>query len=312
MRRRARRKNQRSLFFVKLTMFISIISFSLIGISYSYFSEILSIVGTGTSKAYTIFPIPNRIEAEAYIGMYGLQTEDAIDEGGTLNIGWIDYGDWSEYKIVVPYNGFYDWNFRVADLDGGGYFDVYIDGLYVADYTVPNTGDWQNWDNIYSSSATYLEAGEHTVKLDFTGGTMNMNWFEITDPNMNRLVLPVQIEAEDWDDMFGILSQNTTDIGGGENIGWTHDGDWIEYEIYVPYTDSYNFDVRIASSLTTGVIEFQIDDVAIYNSAFPGSGGWQNWTNISFDSNLTSGNHTLKMYVDSRGFNINWYNITRN
>jgi glucan 1,3-beta-glucosidase len=41
--------------------------------------------------------------------------------------------------------------------------------------------------------------------------------------------LPALIQAENWTAMSGLQVESTTDIGGGNNVGFTDPGDWPEY-----------------------------------------------------------------------------------
>jgi len=43
------------------------------------------------------------------------------------------------------------------------------------------------------------------------------------------ILIPGKIEAEDYTSMLGIQKENTTDVGGGENVGWLDPNDWLSY-----------------------------------------------------------------------------------
>jgi len=43
--------------------------------------------------------VPGMVQAENYINMSGIQTEDTGDADGGRNVGWIDNGDWMDYNI---------------------------------------------------------------------------------------------------------------------------------------------------------------------------------------------------------------------
>ena len=72
-------------------------------------------VSTNTSSSGTL------IQAENYNNMAGIQTEACTDEGGGLNVGYIDATDWmAYYNINFPVSGTYKVEYRVASLRGGG------------------------------------------------------------------------------------------------------------------------------------------------------------------------------------------------
>ena len=63
---------------------------------------------------------PFHIEAENYCDMFGISSEDTFDDGGGLNIGWIDAGDWLAFNTDVLVSGSYTVEYRVASLTGDG------------------------------------------------------------------------------------------------------------------------------------------------------------------------------------------------
>ena len=51
------------------------------------------------------------------------------------------------------------------------------------------------------------------------------------------------IEAEDYSDMFGIQSDTTNDDGGGLNVGYVDEGDWIEYSVDVEESGEHQLSI---------------------------------------------------------------------
>lgn len=125
-------------------------------------------------------------EAENWLAMQGVQTENTTDDGGGKNVGWIDTGDWLEYQVNVPVNGNYDITIRVASIAASGAVQIQTNGMLLATLAVPNSGGWQNWTSIRTN--TKLMAGTQTIRLYASGSPFNMNWFEIcfTDNNMSN------------------------------------------------------------------------------------------------------------------------------
>ncbi len=55
------------------------------------------------------------IQAESYTNMQGVQTETTSDVGGSMNVGWINNGDWMAYPAVtIPSAGVYKVEYWVA------------------------------------------------------------------------------------------------------------------------------------------------------------------------------------------------------
>jgi beta-glucanase (GH16 family) len=135
----------------------------------------------GTSTEDGPINIPSTVEAENWTNMSGVQTESTSDNGGGLNVGWIDAGDWMSYAgLKVQASGYYIIQYRVASLNGGGQLSADLNAgttvLGVLD--IPNTGGWQNWTTI--SHTVYLEAGTHSFGIYAASGGWNINWWGIT------------------------------------------------------------------------------------------------------------------------------------
>lgn len=138
------------------------------------------------------FEIPGRIETEEYYLMSGLFCEPTADKDGFLNIGWTDGGDWAEYKISVEKTGTYNLNVRVAGT-GKGLIYFLVDNLLKTAIITPNTGGWQNWQNV--SQEIELEAGDHVLKMLVKIAGFNINWIEISNTTSAKNEIEI-IETE--------------------------------------------------------------------------------------------------------------------
>jgi hypothetical protein len=130
-----------------------------------------------------------------------------------------------------------------------------------------------------------------------------------------RFVLPGLIEAEAFEKQAGLAIEETTDTGGGFNIGYTDVGDFADYKIFVRNEGQYMLNLRVASQNQTGQAGFYlIDEIAneteLVKLSTPITGGWQTWETVSDTFYLPAGIHTLRMKVLNSGFNMNWFNVT--
>ena len=124
------------------------------------------------------------IEAEAYSnsvqlpnGEVGIQATE--DEGGGLNVGWIDAGDWMEYEIEVTEAGNYSVSYRMASESGSSSgVNLLKDGNLVDSVQVPNTGGWQNWQTVTGGNIS-LETGDYVLRFEAPGGGLNLNWIKL-------------------------------------------------------------------------------------------------------------------------------------
>jgi glucosylceramidase len=120
--------------------------------------------------------IPGKIEAENYSAMSGIQTESCSE--GTLDVGWIDTGDWMDYNVNVSTTGSYTVQYRIASPNTTGQIQLKSGSTVLATTNVPNTGGWQNWQTV--TATVSLSAGAQTLRLYASGGGWNINWFEFT------------------------------------------------------------------------------------------------------------------------------------
>lgn len=129
--------------------------------------------GQGTGPAPAI-PIPGTVQAESYTAMNGIQTQATTDAGGGSNVGYIDAGDWLDYKVNVQTAGTYNIQYRVASLNGGGSIQLKSDTTVLATTAVPSTGAWQTWVTV--NATANLAAGEQTLRIAVPVGGYNLNW----------------------------------------------------------------------------------------------------------------------------------------
>jgi hypothetical protein len=149
-----------------------------------------------------------RIEAENWTRVITLPdgevgTEGTQDTGGGTNVGWIDLGDWMEYDLSIAEAGNYQLALRAASQGGSTPgFKVFLDGVWVDQIAVTNTGAWQNWQTI-SGRVIYLDEGQHTLRLEARSGGANLNWIELVATNAQADTLPQADPAITASDLIG-------------------------------------------------------------------------------------------------------------
>jgi len=130
-----------------------------------------------SAETDTVPNITDRIEAEDYVAMRGIDTEATEDEGGGLNVGWIDTNDQLEYILNVPEDGTYTITYRVASASLGGEVKLYTNSALPINTTVlPVTGGWQVWEDVESETFT-LQAGVYRFRIRASEGGFNFNYF---------------------------------------------------------------------------------------------------------------------------------------
>ncbi len=133
--------------------------------------------------------------------------------------------------------------------------------------------------------------------------------YNLMDDNLVHIV-PCLIEAEDYSEMSGVQTENTTDLHGGLNVGWIDANDWMDYSISVPNSGYYKIDFRIASQSESGEFTLRANDTLLASMTVPVTGGWQTWQSISTTVPVYKGNKILHFVAKKGGFNLNWIEIS--
>ena len=251
--------------------------------------------------------LPGRLEAESYSAMQGVQVETTDDSGGGQNLNQIDDGDWMDYNVSVASPGVYSFRFRLANSysDGARFELRQADGTLLTSVEVPRTGGWQSWATIGATAR--LSSGSQTLRIHVIKGGWNLNWLEAAQSRP----LTGRIEAESHDVASDVRPEATTDEGGGQNLGYIDDGDWMDYNVSVASAGLHTFRFRVANQYGNGRIEIRSESGAVLGSVdVPQTGGWQAWTSISATANLTQGSQVLRILAVRGTFNFNWFDVT--
>ncbi|MBN1413324.1 MAG: carbohydrate-binding protein [Spirochaetales bacterium] len=104
--------------------------------------------------------------------------------------------------------------------------------------------------------------------------------------------------------------ENCGDAGGGYNVGWIIDGEWLEYTVNVT-AGTYNITVRVASagSGTIGDLRILLDGAVLGTFSVGSTGNWQSYTDSVLNNVTLAGgtNRILRLEMVNGGdFNINY------
>ncbi len=125
--------------------------------------------------------------------------------------------------------------------------------------------------------------------------------------------LPATLQAEDYCQMKGVRLENTSDQGGGQNVGWISTKDWMAYRVSVPETGQYKVNYRVASLFGGGKLQLENKggQPVLGSLDIPRTNGWQNWRTIEHTVTLQAGEHSLAISALRGGFNINWFKLEK-
>jgi hypothetical protein len=130
------------------------------------------------------------------------------------------------------------------------------------------------------------------------------------------ILQPKRKQAQHYTSMHGIQVEKVADpLGGGSSVAFIEDGDWVCYApVNLAGIKAMAF--RVASATEGGRIEARlgaIDGPLLAEVDVPGTGGWQEWTDVVVEIEDTAGRHrgTHDLFLIFRGgggylFNVNW------
>ena len=95
-----------------------------------------------------------------------------------------------------------------------------------------------------------------------------------------------------------VRAEDTSDEGGGENLGYCNQGSLTEYKINVTTAGTYNVKARVASNDGTGAFSIYVDNQKIATYRAVNTGGWQVWTTTDAQEiTLEAGEHSFAIYL---------------
>ena len=215
-----------------------------------------------------------------------------------------------------------------SDPDGSvATVEFYAGSTYLGqDTTAPYTFTWTSVaDGCYTIVARAIDDqsafGEDAVEITVGSGCGQAPF------HGTPFALPARIEAEDFD-LGGegvayhdtdpgnngaryrlaeaVDIQDCSDVGGGYNLGWIYQVEWLEYTVDVPVAGTYTIDVRVASPSLGGTFHLEFAGVdRTGDVTVPPTGNWQAWTTVSTAATLPAGVQVMRFVPTLQGFNLN-------
>ena len=257
-------------------------------------------------------------------------------------VGWVSAGEWLKYSVNVASAGSYTAAFRVASSGAGGTFHLEANGTNVTGpLSVPDTGGWQNWQNVTQSVS--LTAGPQVLRLVMDSAGLyavgNFDSLQLTaaaaatvsvsTPYLGTpTALPGTILAAQFDNggegvayhdstagnTGGAFRSTDVDIEpsstGGFDVSWITDGEWLAYTVTVATAGQYTVEFRVASTSTTGRVHAAVGGTSSSVLSVPNTGGGQNWAATSTTVALAAGTQILTIVADAGGFNLASVNVS--
>lgn len=177
-------------------------------------------------------------------------------------------------------------------------------GEYLVTLTITNTSGFSDRDSIWIEaleSGTPFNENPHRVPgviqaEEFDLGGEGVAYHDTEEENIGQVFRPNE----------GVDIENSA--GGGYDVYWIVDGEWIEYTFEAEQAGIYIFSPSVASVPGFGYFNMLIngEDVSGRRDV-NGTGGWQNWVSINVDEiELEEGVHRLRFEFGSDSDKIGW------
>ncbi|MDO0924832.1 glycoside hydrolase family 16 protein [Streptomyces sp. TG1A-8] len=159
----------------------------------------------------------------------------------------------------------------------------------------------------------------HPMTVDYVQVLQSGGGTTTPPPTGNRDAYSA-IQAESNDSQSGVITEATTDSGGGQDIGSIANGDWALYKgVDFGSTPANQFVARVASGAASGVsglVEVRLDsrgNAPIGSFALSNTGGWQSWRTVPANIGSVTGTHDVYLTFTSGQpadfVNVNWFDF---
>ena len=262
-----------------------------------------------------------------------------IGNGGDgQNTGTVSNADVTDNAVIQPvYDGIDFSTSTDTTLSDNQVINPWRNGVVISPpyYPAP-TGN----ATITGNSVTGLGSGYTAFANDSSGGgftatTSNNSWQNSASEGPyagSATAVPGTIQAENYDtggqgigynansvngtdDGYrsdGVNLETTSDTGGGNDVGWSSQGQWLRYTVDVATAGTYTISFRVAApSAVTDALHITDSSGTDLSGAvdIPASGDWQAWETVTGSVELPSGQQTLILDEDNGGWNINYLSL---
>lgn len=159
----------------------------------------------------TTLQIPGKIEAEDYdkggngrgfydtdisneSSLYRADNAGLDTAGGATVYGWVTEGDWLRYTVEVPGSEKITVSARVASAGDNANFSLLLDEKEIANFNVPNTGDWKTFKEV-TDTLDGISEGKHVLKLKVGKPYFNVDWIEFSPVSTQRITMEQRFSA---------------------------------------------------------------------------------------------------------------------
>ncbi len=135
-------------------------------------------------------------------------------------IGYTNEGEWVEYTIDVAADAKYDITANVATAFETSAMQLFIDDKEITESVVAPKVDsvWTTY-KVIDVGSVELKKGEHVLKLLITGGYLNVDWIQFTDPNDTTTSIAKNVKLAPQTASYNVFGATGKFLGRIERAG---------------------------------------------------------------------------------------------
>ncbi len=135
---------------------------------------------------------------------------------------------------------------------------------------------------------------------DYDEGGQNRAYYDADMENQGKQY------REDRVDIVTVAPDD--DPSEGYAIGFTNEGEWLEYSVQVKESKAYEYELRTACGLNTSGIQLFLDDKEVSQEIeIPNTEDWNTYTVVKGKTEeLTEGEHILRVLLTAPYANLDW------
>ena len=198
------------------------------------------------------------------------------------------------------------------------YIRWFVDGTKYHEINITNgTGGTEEFQKPFFLLLNLAVAGNwpgQTVDESKLPASLNVDYVRVYQLTSTPVAFSVTLQAEAANVNHGMVVENCTDAGGGQDMGYIDAGDYLVWNnVNFPTSGTYNIEYRVASGAGGGTISADLNagSIPFGNTGIPATGGWQNWTTVSKSVNINAGTYNFGVFAQTAGYNLNWVRITK-
>jgi len=136
------------------------------------------------------------------------------------------------------------------------------------------------------------------MAVEYDKGGQNISYFDTSEENRGVAMREIDFRVDEWVDI-----DNHPD--GGYIIGWTADGEWVEYTVLVTEAGMYNIEFHTASRNGGGLIGIDVDGETLLSGiSVPKTDDWNVYSTLTQRVHLKEGRQVWRVNIEKAGFNI--------